>query len=79
MAKLKPTNGVIGFAWIQNKCKPIYGVRPIKRGKSKGKLEVIYLAKVNIYRKIIIDNNAIERMVIEETKPFKFSAQCGEK
>lgn len=73
MAKLKPTNGVIGYAWIQNKCKPIYDQRTIKRGRNKGKLEVIYLAKVTIYRKIVIDKDAIERMVVNVDEPFKFT------
>ena len=43
------------MAWIGGQQKPFYNPRKIKQGRAKGQIEVEYLYRAGIYRKIKID------------------------
>ncbi len=43
-----------GMAWIDGRQKPFWDPRKIQRGRNRGMVEVVYLKKHGIYRKIKI-------------------------
>ncbi|MDY6903991.1 MAG: hypothetical protein SWH61_04820 [Thermodesulfobacteriota bacterium] len=43
-----------GMAWIDGRQKPFWHPRKIRRGRHRGMIEVVYLKKPGIYRKIRI-------------------------
>lgn len=45
---------VIQTAWVGNGFRPIYEKREIKRGKNKGRFEVVYRGRGNRFKKAII-------------------------
>ena len=45
------------MAWIRGGFRPIYSKRELRRGKNKGKLEVIYRANGNRMRKKLISKS----------------------
>jgi len=48
------------MAWVRGGFRPIYDQRKIKRGRNKGKVEVVYRANGNRMRKTIIPESNIK-------------------
>lgn len=49
----------LGYAWIDNKRRPFYSAREIRRGESKGKIEVRVRARGNIFRLFKLDHSSL--------------------
>ena len=71
-----------GTAWIGGQQKPFYKPRKIHKGKYKGQLEVEYLAKAGVYRRIKIDANKVIDLAVDAhglAQQMSFEDFMGEK
>jgi len=48
------------FAWVRGGFRPVYAIREIRRGKSKGKFEIEYRANGNVFRKKIVSKSDLK-------------------
>ena len=76
---------IIGEAWIHNKWKPIFHSREIRRGRNKGKLEVVYSHKPYVagpgkimftIARTVVPASAVKMKTAEAAGEFDYDNPC---
>lgn len=68
---------IVGWSWFDmgHTRRPIYGAREIRRGKNKGKWEIIIRKGVKTFKKVIVPARYVH-LQIAEKKEYTYDNPC---